>query len=65
MLALKCNDAEVLMVGMLKEFKDVLGPGDADGADIEANSTGISLAAKRAARNDQQCLDQCDLYYRP
>lgn len=53
------------MVGMLKEFKDVLGPGDADGADIEANSTGISLASKRAARTDQQCLDQCDLYYRP
>jgi hypothetical protein len=65
MLALKCNDAEVMMVGILKEFKDVFGPGDADAADIEADLTGVALASKRAARTDGQCLSQCDLYYRP
>jgi hypothetical protein len=64
MLALKCNDNEVMLVGMLKEFKDVFGPGDADAEDMEANALGISLAAKGAARNNQQCLKQCDLYYR-
>ncbi len=64
MLALKCNDSEVMMVGLLKEFKDVFGPGDADSEDIEADALGISLAAKRSARTNQQCLNQCDLYYR-
>ena len=64
MLALKCNDNEVMMIGLLKEFKDVFGPGDADSEDIEADALGISLAAKGAARNNQQCLKQCDLYYR-
>lgn len=64
MLALKCNDNEVMMIGVLKEFKDLLGPGDADAEDIEADALGISLAAKGAARNNQQCLKQCDLYYR-
>ena len=64
MLALKCNDQEVMLIGLLKEFKDLFGPGDADQADIEADALGISLAAKGAARTDQQCLKQCDLYYR-
>jgi hypothetical protein len=65
MLALKCNDTEVMMIGLLKEFKDLLGPGDADQEDIEANALGISLSASGAARSDQQCLNQCDLYYKP
>ena len=65
MLALKCNDSEVLMVGMLKEFKDLLGPGDADTADIEANITGIALASKGAAWTDGECLSSCDLYFSP
>lgn len=64
MLALKCNDNEVMMIGLLKEFQDVFGPGDADSEDIEADALGISLAARGAAKTDKQCLSQCDLYHR-
>jgi hypothetical protein len=64
MLALKCNDNEVMMIGLLKEFKDLFGPGDAEYEDIEADALGINLAATRAARTDEQCLRQCDLYYK-
>ena len=44
MLALKCNNQEVLMLGMLKEFKDVFGPGNAEAADFKADVLGASLA---------------------
>lgn len=63
MLALKCNDAEVLLVGVLKEFRDVFGPGQADAEDIKADKYGISLVRQDRARTDNECLDQCDLRY--
>lgn len=63
MLALKCNDQEVMMVGLLKEIKDFYGPGEADLEDLKADAFGISLVAKTAASTDLQCLSQCDLYY--
>lgn len=63
MLALKCDDAEVLAVGLLKEIKDFFGPGEASEEDLKADIFGVSLATKRAAKTDQQCLSQCDLYY--
>jgi hypothetical protein len=57
MLALKCNDQEVLMLGRLKEFKDVFGPGNAEAADFKADVFGASLTSKTAV----ECLSQCDL----
>lgn len=63
MLALKCNATEVLLVGMLKEFKDVFGPGEADAEDIKADKYGISLVKTDRANTDQECLEQCDLRY--
>lgn len=65
MLALKCNDKEVMLIGLLKEIKDFFGPGDADREDLKANALGISLAAKGSATTDIECLNQCDLYYAP
>ncbi len=65
MLALKCNDAEVLMVGVLKEFEDVFGPGDADAEDIKADRHGIRLVRTDRAKSDLECLEQCDLTYSP
>ena len=64
MLALKCNDHEVMMIGLLKEIQDLFGPGEADADDLKADSFGISLAAEGTAKTDLQCLSQCDLYYR-
>ena len=63
MLALKCPDQEVMMIGLLKEIKDFFGPGEADVEDLKADAFGISLASKRAATSGSQCLSQCDLYY--
>lgn len=63
MLALKCVDAEVMMIGYLKEFEDVFTPGDCDVQDLKADAFGISLSAKGAATTDKECLSQCDLYY--
>ena len=65
MLALKCNHQEVMMAGLLKEFRDLLGYGEPSQEDLEANAFGIALAAKHAATTDAQCLSQCDLYYHP
>lgn len=63
MLALKCNDQEVMMVGLLKEIQDVFGPGEADSEDLKADAFGISLVSSSAAKTDSQCLTTCDLYY--
>lgn len=63
MLALKCPNKEVYSVGYLKEFRDLLGYGQPDRADLEANAFGISLVSKRVVRTDEECLSQCDLYY--
>lgn len=64
MLALRCNDTEVLVAGYLKEFQDVFGPGDADQADMVANRYGISIVRNNRADRDRECLEQCDLRYR-
>ncbi len=64
MLAIRCNDTEVLIAGYLKEFQDVFGPGDADEGDIVANKYGISIVRNNRADNDRECLEQCDLRYR-
>lgn len=63
MLTLRCNSKEVLLVGYLKEFKDLLGPGNAERADIEADKYGISLVKDKRALDDRECLTQCDLRY--
>jgi hypothetical protein len=65
MLALKCNDQEVMLIGLLKEIKDFFGPGDADREDLKADAMGVSLASKGTATTDIECLNQCDLYYAP
>lgn len=64
MLALSCNDGEVLLAGILKEFKDVFGAGNAELADLIADRHGISLVRTDRARTNQECLEQCDLRYR-
>lgn len=64
MLSLRCNSNEVLLVGILKEFKDVFGPGNAERADLIADKYGIDLVRHKRATVDHECLEQCDLRYR-
>lgn len=47
-LAVKCPRSEAYLIGYLKEFWDIIGPGDADWNDIEANEAGIRFASKRS-----------------
>ncbi len=63
MLALRCNDNEVLLFGVMKEFRDVFGPGNAERADLIANKFGIDLVKHKRATSDSECLEQCDLRY--
>ena len=64
MLGLRCNLDEVMLVGVLKEIKDVFGPGNAERADLVADKYGIDLVRHERARTDSECLEQCDLQYR-
>jgi hypothetical protein len=63
MLSLRCSTKEVLLVGYLKEFKDLLGHGTPDRKDIDADKFGIRLVINKRALEDEECLDQCDLKY--
>lgn len=64
MLSLRCNSNEVLLVGILKEFRDIFGPGNAEREDIIADKYGIDLVRHKRATIDNECLEQCDLRYR-
>lgn len=60
-LAIKCGKVESYTVGYIKEFADLLGMGDPDWQDIEANKRGIRLS--KSLRNFKQCLPKCQELY--
>ncbi len=63
MLTLRCNSGEVLLAGLFKELKDLLGYGNAEVKDLEADFFGVDLVRSKRATTDQECLEQCDLQY--
>ena len=63
MLGLRCNLNEVMLVGVLKEFKDLFGPGNAERDDLIADKYGVDLVRHKRATTDSECLEQCDLKY--
>jgi hypothetical protein len=46
------HDTVSFMLGMLKEFKDVFSPGNAEATDFKADVLGVTAV---------ECLSQCDL----
>ena len=64
-LTLRCKAGQVRAVGVLKEFRDVLGYGNAEIADIKANFYGVKLAKKKIALHDEDCSRICDERFRP
>lgn len=64
-LARRCSTMEVRAVGVLKEFRDFLGYGNPEMADIEADFFGVNLAEKKIARHDEDCSRICDENFRP
>ncbi len=62
-LTLMCGPAEATAVGVLKELFDLVGPGNADWADLKANRTGIRLALKSETQTTHDCDRQCSAAY--
>lgn len=63
MLALRCSPSDVLEIGILKELADVVGPGNAEMADLRADYKGVDIAVKKEATTDKKCMDACHSYY--
>jgi hypothetical protein len=61
MVARKCPSFEVEVVGILKEIYDLIGPGNPELDDIEANRRGISFAPIAKKRSD--CFRFCKQIY--
>ncbi len=47
-LAVKCPNVEASIIGYLKEFWDIIGPGDFDYNDIRANKEGIKFSKHKS-----------------
>jgi hypothetical protein len=47
-LGVKCPKEEAALIGYLKEFWDIIGPGDFDYNDLRANKEGIRLSKYRS-----------------
>lgn len=63
-LTLRCGEYEALNIGILKELWDLIGPGNAEVEDLQADIKGISLATKREAVNDYECINKCNEIYK-
>jgi len=62
-LSLRCPRREVLAVGVMKEFYDAMGYGNAEIADLIADLKGIRLVKKNQAKHDSDCVQLCDQMY--
>lgn len=65
LMALRCSTGNAYTIGILKEIKDIFGPGKAEMADLKADRLGIELVKYHRVRNKTECLVQCDSYYSP
>ncbi len=55
----KCSQYSARALGLTKELIDLLGPGNAERADLEVNEFGIQLALKNPELNKETCLELC------
>lgn len=63
LLALRCNPADVRQLGLFKEGIDLLGPGNAEMADLKADFKGVDFAVKKKAKTDDECIQKCHEAY--
>lgn len=63
LLTLRCPSVDVLQIGIFKELADIVGPGNAEWLDLEADYKGVRLVTSKKAKNDQECLSQCHQIY--
>ena len=62
-LTLRCPAVDVMELGILKELADMVGPGNAEMADLKADYIGVALAVKGKAKTEKTCLAQCHNLY--
>ncbi len=65
MLARRCGTEDAFLLGIIKELADVVGPGNAEWADLNADADGVTLYRIGLGRTDQMCKDQCETLYPP
>lgn len=63
LLARRCGAEDAFVLGILKELADLVGPGTAEWADLQADANGVTLWRLGFGRNDQMCKDQCASLY--
>lgn len=62
LLTIRCPAADVLELGIIKELADVVGPGNAEMEDLQADYKGVKLGSTFMA-SDKSCLTQCHIAY--
>jgi len=62
-ITLDCGWFGAWLVGNLKEFADVFGPGEADLKDLAADMVGIKIGRKRLTKTRGDCDVGCDRVY--
>ena len=62
-LTLKCPAVDVLEIGIIKELVDVIGPGNAELADLKADYQGVKLATSNKSTTDHSCMNSCHKIY--
>lgn len=65
LLSLRCSPVEVMQLGVLKELGDILGPGNAEWEDLEADANGVKLVTSKKAKTDKQCFQGCHKLHSP
>jgi hypothetical protein len=59
----KCSQYSARALGLTKELIDLLGPGNAERADLEANEYGIQVALANPEITKEMCLEICTEHY--
>lgn len=62
MLSNRCGGFDSYQLGVLKEVWDLIGPGNAEMKDLEADLIGVRMSMHKMAINDKECNQKCFEY---
>jgi hypothetical protein len=63
MLARRCGAEDSFLIGIIKELADLVGPGNAEWADLRADADGVTLWRIGLGKSDLMCKEQCATLY--
>ena len=61
LVARRCDNNDILVFGLIKEMVDLIGPGNSEWEDMEANRQGVLYAHQ----SHRRCLFLCIHHYAP